>query len=185
MAYKQGHLLAKEREFPFHLATTLGAPVTGATFATTDLQIAKPGDTTYTNCNAGQQAAVVEIGGGDYVYTATTTELGVAGRGGLFKINKAGAVAYTIAFEVDQAYFATATATTLTAGSFTTDRTEATDNYWADALIVALSGGLLGQVKKISGYTGSSKTVAIANGVAGGPFTAAPTAGDIFEILVR
>jgi hypothetical protein len=182
MAYKQGHPLAKFRGFLFHLSTTAGAAITGATFATTDLQIAKPGDTTYTNCDSTQQSAVVELGAGDYVYTATTTELGTAGTGGGFKVGKSGAVAYTQSFDVDPAFFANASTGTLGATAFTTNRTETTDDCWKDVLITALSGSLIGQVKKIGGYTGSSKTVTLVSGLT---FTGAPSAGDVFELLVR
>ncbi len=182
MAYKQAHPLASFRIIVFHLSTSAGAALTGQTFSTTDLQIAKPGDTSYANCNSTQQSAVVELGGGDYAYTFTTTELGTTGIGGAFKVAKSGAVAVTYSFDVDPAFFATVQTGTLTATAFTTNRTETTDDYWEDALIVALSGSLIGQVKKIGAYTGSSKTVTLAGTLT---FTGAPSNGDVFELLVR
>lgn len=60
------------------------------------------------------------------------------------------------------------------------DRAEATADYWKDALVRALSGALKGQVKKIGAYT--TGQIALATGYA---FTAAPTAGDILELITR
>lgn len=178
---KQSHPLAAYREIVFHLtSSSTGAPLTGQTFATTDLQIRKPGAALYANCNAAQQTAVVEIGGGDYVYTCTAAELDTPGTGFSFKANKAGAQLWTMTDEIQRALFTTVQAGTLTAASFTSDRTETVDNFWQDVLVRAISGQLIGQVKKIGAYLGSTKMFTLATGLS---FTQAPLAGDVFEII--
>lgn len=65
-----------------------------------------------------------------------------------------------------------------TATTFKTDRTEAVNDYWRDALILFTSGALVGQVKKIAGYTGSTKFV-----IASSAFTGTPVNGDRFVIV--
>lgn len=88
-----------------------------------------------------------------------------------------------IEFRVDQAFFATAITGTLTTTTFTSDRTETTNNYWiAPTLVHALSGANVGQTKKIASYTGSNKLFTLAAGQA---FTSAPLNGDLFELLAR
>lgn len=87
-----------------------------------------------------------------------------------------------IDFRVEEAFFATAVTGTLTTSSFTSDRTETADGYWIGALAHALTGANVGQVKKIGGYTGSSKLFSLASGLT---FTSAPANGDLYEILTR
>jgi hypothetical protein len=71
-----------------------------------------------------------------------------------------------------------AIAGTLTTSTFTSDRAEATDDYWKDAIVLFTSGGLAGQVKKVSAYTGVSKLFTV-----NGAFTAAPVNGDRFILI--
>jgi len=65
-----------------------------------------------------------------------------------------------------------------TALTFLTALTEVATDYWRDALIVFVSGALAGQVKKISGYNGSTKFITVSSA-----FTAAPSASDPFIIV--
>lgn len=65
-----------------------------------------------------------------------------------------------------------------TATDFKTDLSEATTDYHKDGLLLFTSGSLINQVKKITGYNGSTKFVTT------GAFTGTPTAGDSFLILV-
>jgi len=85
-------------------------------------------------------------------------------------------------FAVDPAFMGTAITGTLSTSTFTTDRTEATDNYWKDTFVEFLTGSLAGQVKKVGGYTGSTKLFTLATGLL---YTAAPANGDVFEIINR
>lgn len=61
--------------------------------------------------------------------------------------------------------------------TFKSDRTEAVDDYWKDALLRFTSGNLAGQVKKITGYNGTTKFFTT------GAFTAEPTADDNFALI--
>jgi hypothetical protein len=64
------------------------------------------------------------------------------------------------------------------ATSFVTDRTETTDDYWKDALLLLTSGVLTGQVKKVTAYNGTTKAVTVENG-----FTGTPAAGVTFLLV--
>lgn len=86
-----------------------------------------------------------------------------------------------IAFAVEQAFLVTVV-TGLTTTTFTTNRTETTDNYWRDVYANVLTGACAGQAKKIGGYTGSSKMFTLASGFA---FTSVLGVGDVVEIVNR
>lgn len=60
-----------------------------------------------------------------------------------------------------------------TATTFKTDLTEATADFWKDAYFAFFTGSLKGQVKKITGYNGTTKFLTFAAG-----YTAAPATGD-------
>lgn len=66
-----------------------------------------------------------------------------------------------------------------TALTFKTDLTQAVDNYWVDALITFTTGSLIGQVKKVVAYNGTTKFVTV--GWTG--LTAAPSTGDRFILI--
>lgn len=66
------------------------------------------------------------------------------------------------------------------ATTFKTDRTEGTNDYWKDALLLFTSGSLVGQVKKITAYDGTTKFVTFSAG-----FTGAPGAADTFQLVNR
>ena len=65
-----------------------------------------------------------------------------------------------------------------TSSTFLTDLTEATDNYWRDALILMTSGSLVGQVHKITSYNGTTKFITV-----GTAFTSTPSNGDRFVLI--
>jgi hypothetical protein len=69
---------------------------------------------------------------------------------------------------------------TPSATAFPTDLSETADDHWNDAFVVLTSGDLAGQVKRITGYNGTSKTITVSGG-----FTAAPSEGDTFAIVNR
>ena len=62
--------------------------------------------------------------------------------------------------------------------TFKTDLTSAVTDFWKDALITFTTGNLTGQVKRVSGYNGTSKFV-----TANAAFTEAPANGDLFRLL--
>jgi len=182
MGYRKSHPIAAFREMIFTCASSsTGLPMTGLTFSGGDLQIRKSGASAYVNCNATQQTAVVEIGGGGYVYTFTTAELDTVGVLA-FKLQKTGVIYNVESNSVEQAYFMTAVTGTLTTVTFTSNRTETTDDYWKDCLVIALDGALAGQVKKVGAYAGSSKLFTLATGFV---WTAAPVNGTFYELVDR
>jgi hypothetical protein len=64
------------------------------------------------------------------------------------------------------------------ATSFKTTLTSAVDDFWKDALLLITSGALLGQHKKVTGYNGTTKIVAVE------AFTATP-ADDVTFMLIN
>lgn len=86
---------------------------------------------------------------------------------------------------VDPAYFFTAGATLGTTSTVLTDRAEVVADYWKDALVLAHTGNLTGQVKKVGAYSASKLlTLASINSVQQ-VWTQAPANGDIFELINR
>lgn len=65
-----------------------------------------------------------------------------------------------------------------TSSTFKTDRSSSTTDDIKDALLVFTSGSLVDQVKKVSGYNGSTKFVTLSSA-----FTAAPSTSDRFIIV--
>lgn len=66
-----------------------------------------------------------------------------------------------------------------TATTFKTDRTEATNDHWKDALLVFVTGTLAGQVKKVSAFTAATDFITVATA-----YTGAPSATDGFMLIV-
>lgn len=64
--------------------------------------------------------------------------------------------------------------------NFGTYLTETVDNYWKDSLILMVSGDLVGQVKRVTAYDGTTKKITVAGG-----FTDPPIEDDRFELLTR
>jgi hypothetical protein len=66
------------------------------------------------------------------------------------------------------------------ATSFETSLAQTTNDYWKDAYLVLTSGVLSGQVKRVTGYNGTTKIITVAGG-----FTATPADGVTFAIINR
>lgn len=64
------------------------------------------------------------------------------------------------------------------ATTFVTSLTSAVTDHWKDALVCFTSGALAGQVKKVTGYNGTTKALSFTSG-----FTAAPATGDSFILI--
>lgn len=67
-----------------------------------------------------------------------------------------------------------------TASTFVTDLSESVDDYWKDNLVRITSGALIGQVKRVTAYDGTTKAITV-----GGGFTGIPAAGVTFALLNR
>ena len=65
-----------------------------------------------------------------------------------------------------------------TAGSFITNLTSSTDEFYDDLVIAFISGNLQGQSRVINGYNGTTKSLTVEE-----PFTSVPANGDEFIIL--
>lgn len=65
-----------------------------------------------------------------------------------------------------------------TASTFKTDRTETATDHWLAAFLKFTSGSLIGQVRRVTAYNGTTKFVTFADA-----FSAAPTASDAFELI--
>ncbi len=65
------------------------------------------------------------------------------------------------------------------ASAFVTDLVRVVDDFWKDSLVVFTSGALAGQVRKVTGYAGSTKTLSFDID----PFTSAPAGSDLFILI--
>lgn len=64
------------------------------------------------------------------------------------------------------------------ATSFETDLASAVDDFYKDAYLKITSGALQGQIKKVTGYVGSTKIITVSGG-----FTGTPADGVTFDII--
>jgi hypothetical protein len=64
------------------------------------------------------------------------------------------------------------------ANTFKTDLAESVSDHWKDCLLLFTSGALAGQVKKVTGYNGTTKVITVNS-----PFTGVPGAGDRFVLI--
>lgn len=69
---------------------------------------------------------------------------------------------------------------TLGSTTFGTTLTETDNDHWKDALLTWTSGPLLGEVKRVFSYDGTTKEITMST-----PFTTAPNNGDTFDLIVR
>lgn len=174
--YKKGNPIATEREYVFRLTSTVtGLGVPGQTFSGSDIQIRQAGASLV---DAANSASVSPQGSGLYVLTLATSEIATPGPL-LLRIVKAGAMIIETVEWVDDAQFGTVQAGTLTTTSFTTDLTQGND-YWNDVLIKMRTGSLAGQLKRIGDFANSGGLITLKGTLA---FSAAPTAGNVFEII--
>ncbi|MBA2687791.1 MAG: hypothetical protein H0U64_06805 [Gemmatimonadaceae bacterium] len=61
---------------------------------------------------------------------------------------------------------------------FVANLTSAVTDFWKDAVVVFTTGALAGQLKRVTGYNGTTKALSFAAG-----FTSAPATGDLFVII--
>jgi len=148
---------------------------TGLTIANTDIQISKDGGA-FANATNGAS----ELGStGRYKVDLAAAEMDAVAVH--VKISKSGMddvdVILTPDFYESGAVVADGSNA---AGTFKTDLSSATADFWKDALLRFTSGSLAGQVKKITAYNGTTKFVTLNSA-----FTAAPSTGDRFVLVNR
>lgn len=94
MYIRQSEATADRRRILFVCQDEAGAPVTGQTFSAGEIRISKNGE-----AEANSSGTVTEIGGGEYYYTATQTEVNTLG---FFagRVNKTGVAPNTFAVQI-------------------------------------------------------------------------------------
>lgn len=65
-----------------------------------------------------------------------------------------------------------------TTTTFKTSRTESVTDYWKNALLTFTTGSLIGQVRKIDAFNGTSKVITVNLA-----FTSTPSSGDRFVLI--
>jgi hypothetical protein len=81
-------------------------------------------------------------------------------------------------FDLKRAVAAVVTDAGNSSTQFKTDLTEATNDYWKDCLCRFVTGNLANQVKKVTGYNGTTKILSFTSG-----YTGTPSVADIFVLL--
>lgn len=158
--------------FPaYDSSVTTGATKTGLTLLATDVKISKDGGTYASATNPAAELGAT--GRYSLVLTAAETNCGwihiYVEKSGMRPQDIHGAMS-------DQPAAAVVTGTSAT--SFVTNLTSIVDDFWKDALVVFTTGALAGQVKKATGYNGTTKALTFTSG-----FTAAPANGDLFLLV--
>ncbi len=160
--------------FPaYDSALTTGATKTGLTLLASDVKMSKNG-----GAFASATNAPAEIGStGRYSIVFTAAEMNCAYF--YFYIEKAGMRPYDDGGAMsDQPAQAVVADGGNSATTFVTDLTSAVTDFWKDVLVCFTSGALAGQVKKVTGYNGTTKALSFTSG-----FTSAPSTGDLFILI--
>jgi hypothetical protein len=160
--------------FPAYDSTvSTGATKTGLTLLNTDVKISKDGAAFASAANAPSE--IGSTGRYSLVLTAAETACGwihvYIEKTGMRPQDVVGAMS-------DQPAAAVVADGGNSATTFVTDLTSAVTDFWKDALVVFTSGTLAGQVKKVTGYNGTTKALSFATG-----FTATPGTGDRFILV--
>ena len=145
----------------------------GVTFLNTDVRVSKDGGSFAVATNTP-----TEIGStGRYKLTLTSAEMD-AGWVHVY-VEKTGSDPYDerIGTSADTSGLVV-TSGSNTSSAFKTDLPQTVNDYWKDALLRFVSGSLLGQVKKVTAFDGTSKVITLGSG-----FTSTPTAGDKFIVV--
>lgn len=158
--------------FPaFDSTSTVGALKTGLSLLAADVQISKDG-----GAFAAATNAPTEIGQGFYSLVLSAAETNCAWIAIL--ITKSGMRPQPVWGNMDPQRTAAVAGTGQTATLFVTNLTEAIDDAHKGKLVRFQTGTLAGQVRKVSGYNGTTKALSFVAG-----FSAAPTAADVFTLI--
>lgn len=154
---------------------TTGAAVTGDA-VNISARISKDGAASAATNDAAPTELDATNHPGIYIFDLTATECDAYMA--VFKIasSTANVVVDPVVVDFEQAPFPVVTVAAdagNTATTFKTDLTDTTNDFWKDAYFAFFTGSLKGQVKKITGYNGTTKFLSFTAG-----FTAAPATGD-------
>jgi hypothetical protein len=175
-AFFQNEPESTRRRIPFRMVSSTGTAQTGLSFVAGDLRLAKNGA-----AEANHAGTVGEVAGGLYYYQATQAECDTLGFLSL-RVVKTGALDFIAVIDIreDTVRGAIVSDAGNTTSAFKTDLTSSEDDAYKDLLILYLSGANKDQVKKCSGYNGTTKVLSASTA-----FTDVPAAGDKFRILNR
>lgn len=144
------------------------------------VKLCKPGDSTYSTITP---TSVTDLGGGSYDLLLTTTHTNTLGPNNL---RVTGPNAYpndeasfqVVAFNPEDLILGSLPSGAVVAdggngaATFKTNLTQTTDDYWKDTYCVITSGVLIEQIKRVSGYNGTTKFITVASpGFTGTPAT--------------
>lgn len=147
----------------------------GLSFASGDVKISKDGATFV---NATNNPSAVSGVTGAYKLELTAAEMDAVSVFVVFEKSGMEPIRVTLLTSADPSGTCVTDGSN-TASTFKTDRTETTDNYWRDALIMwTSSSGLIHQVKRVSAYNGTTKFITVSS-----PFTGTPANGDRFVLV--
>jgi hypothetical protein len=127
---------------------------------------------THANYTDGVHEIAIDTAGyaaGEYAVfcTLTISSVNPAGFCGSFKLRTAGTGALQVGIVRPAGAVATDAGNSATA--FKTTLTSAVNNFWVGAYLKITSGALSGQVRKVSGYDGTTKIITLASALTGTP----------------
>lgn len=145
---------------------------TGLTISTGESQISKDGGAFANTTNLPAELSTTGV----YPLTLTAAELNC--NAFAIRITDGGSQVFFKEYETTGETTGSAVTGTLSTTSFTTDLSSAVNDFYKDCLITFTTGNLAGQVKRVSGYNGTSNII-----TANAAFTEAPANGDLFRVL--
>jgi hypothetical protein len=176
-AFKRSNPIAAQRTLFFVAVDEADLQARLAGLSGFTVRIKKPGLAEAAAANAPVEVDAADMEG-VYSLELSTAEIDTDGHG-VVVVSKAGMETREIPFVVEPAQFGTVTSGTLTAAAFSTNLSQAND-YWRDGLVKFITGNLAGQVKKIGAFANAGGVITLATGLT---FTAAPTAGEVVQVI--
>lgn len=145
---------------------------TGATISAGESQISKDGGAFANTTNLPTELGTTGV----YPVTLTAAETNC--NSFALRVTDVGSEVFFAEYKTTGETTGAAITGTLSTTSFTTDLASAVNDFYKDCLITFTSGNLAGQVKRVSGYNGTSNTITV-----NAAFTEAPANGDLFRLL--
>lgn len=168
-------LRGQQQTITFYAVDSASPPArkSGLSLAASDVKISKDGGSFASATNAPAELGTT----GRYSLTLTAAETNCAWLH--IYVEKTGMQPQEIVGDTsDNAVAAVVADGTNTASAFVTNLSSSVTDFYKDALVRFTSGSLAGQVKKVTGYNGTTKALSFSAG-----FTAAPGTGDLFALV--
>lgn len=154
------------------ITITVELSASGVTWDAGDVQLSKDGAAFANTTNLPTEL------GSTSVYSLALTAAEVNTNWITLRFTDAAITTKVITIETTGETTGSAVTGTLTTTQFTTDLSSAVNDFYKDTLITFTTGNLAGQVKRVSGYNGTSNLI-----TANAAFTEAPANGDLFRLL--